>query len=282
VALKIENNPDAYPLSGLDDAEVVYEEPVEGGLTRFMAIFHCTDSEKAGPIRSARIVDPAIVSPYTLIMGDAGGNDIVRAALDTGGIVNVDETSAGEAMFRGDRPGYASEHTLYANSAAVRKIGQKKFDDPPSDDLFKFGDVQDGKKAKTVTISFPSSTAVFTWKEGRYYRSQSEEPLISEGGDQFAADNVLIEQHTINYAKGLTDVVGSPSPEIEDVTGTGKAWLFRDGKAIKGTWERESLEDPVRFKTMSGDEMVLHEGSTWIELLPNNKGDVKGTLEYGK
>jgi hypothetical protein len=282
VALKIENNPDAYPLSGLDHAEVVYEEPVEGGLTRFMAIFQCTDAAKAGPVRSARIVDPAIVSPYTLILGDAGGNDIVRKALDKGGIVNIDETGAGSAMTRVDRPGIATEHTLYGDTAAIRKIGEKDFSDPPADNIFKFGDLQAGKKAKTVTITFPASEADFTWKDGRYYRAQSGTPLISEQGDQFAADNVLIEQHTINYAKGLTDVVGSPSPEIQDVTGTGKAWLFRDGTVIKGTWTRSSLADPVRFETATGDEMQLHEGATWIELLPNDKGEVRGSLDYGK
>ncbi|MEA2460333.1 MAG: hypothetical protein QOH90_510 [Actinomycetota bacterium] len=283
IALKIENNPAAYPLSGLEDAEVVYEEPVEGGLTRFMAIFHCTDAEKAGPVRSARIVDPAILSPYTLILGDAGGNDIVRQALDESGIVQIDETAAGAAMSRADRPGVASEHTLYANTALVRKLGEKKFKDAPSDDIFEFGDIQDGKKAKRVTITFSAgSIANYAWKDGRYYRSQGDEPLISEGGDQFAADNVLVEQHTINFAEGLSDVLGTPSPEIEDVTGSGKAWLFRDGKVIKGTWKRDSVDDPVTFETADGDTMSLHAGTTWIELVPDKKGDLKGSIDFGK
>ncbi|MEA2499343.1 MAG: hypothetical protein QOH26_1748 [Actinomycetota bacterium] len=283
IALKIENNPLAYPLSGLEEAEVVYEEPVEGGLTRFMAIFHCTDAAKAGPVRSARIVDPAILSPYTLILGDAGGNDIVHNALVKGGVVEIDETDAGEAMFRADRPETTFEHTLYADTAAVRKIGEKEFGDPPPDDIFEFGDVQKGKKVKTITATFSAgSVATFTWKEGRWYRSQGDEPLIAESGDQFAADNVLIEQHTVNFAEGLTDVLGTPSPEIADVTGTGKAWLFRDGRVIKGTWTRESEDDPVHFETADGDTMLLAEGSTWIELLPDNKGDVKGSLDFAK
>lgn len=283
IALKIENNPLAYPLSGLEEAEVVYEEPVEGGLTRFMAIYHCTDADKAGPVRSARIVDPAILSPYTLILGDAGGNDIVQKALSDGGVVEIDETKAGEAMQRVERPGITSEHTLYADTAAIRKIGQKSYKNAPSDDLFEFGDVQKGKKAKTVTATFSAgSIATFEWKEGRWYRAQGEEPLIAESGDQFATDNVLIEQHTVNFAEGLSDVLGTPSPEIEDVTGSGKAWLFRDGRVIKGTWTRDSIEDAVRFETSDGDEMVFAEGSIWIELLPDNKGDVKGSLDFGK
>lgn len=74
VAVKVENDPSAYPLSGLDDAEVVYEEVVEGGVTRFMAIYHCTGSGKVGPVRSSRIVDAAIMRPITHILAASGGN----------------------------------------------------------------------------------------------------------------------------------------------------------------------------------------------------------------
>ncbi|HEX2195714.1 MAG TPA: DUF3048 domain-containing protein, partial [Actinomycetota bacterium] len=118
VAIKIENNPVAYPLSGLEDAEIVYEEPVEGGLTRFLAIYHCTDSSQAGPVRSARVVDPPLITPYTRILGAAGGNDIVIDELNAAEIVIVDETKAGSAMTRVERPGITFEHTLYADSAA--------------------------------------------------------------------------------------------------------------------------------------------------------------------
>ena len=283
VGLKIENNPAAYPLSGLEEAEVVYEEPVEGGLSRFLAIYHCTDAAQAGPVRSARIVDPAILLPYTHILGAAGGNDIVRAALDEAELVVIDETGAGTAMSRVERPGVSSEHTLYGDTAAIRKLGRKDFDEPPSE-VFTFGDAEGtGKKATTITITFSLGNVVsFEWKEGRWYRIDNGQPLIGEGGDQFAADNVLIEEHTVNFAEGISDVIGAPSPEIEDVTGSGRAVLFRDGRAFKGTWTRESEEDRVVFETTAGDEMVLKEGTTWIELVPDDKGDLKGSFEYAK
>ncbi|MGI8708323.1 MAG: DUF3048 domain-containing protein, partial [Actinomycetota bacterium] len=91
VAVKIENASVAYPLSGLEKADVVYEEAVEGGVTRFMAIYHCADAAKAGPVRSARAVDPAIMIPTTKILAFSGANEPVMQALGDSEVVIVDE-----------------------------------------------------------------------------------------------------------------------------------------------------------------------------------------------
>lgn len=280
VAVKVENNPSAYPLSGLAEAEVVYEEQVEGGLTRFVALFHCSDAEKAGPVRSARIVDPAIVSPYTRILGAAGGNDAVREALEQGNVIIIDELSAGTAMERVERPGYTMEHTLYANTAALRRLGRKEHADPPPDDLFEFGELEGkARKARSISIQFSSSQMSYAWQDGRWMRFDAGEPLLDEDGTQVGVDNVLVEEHTVNYSD-ISDVVGARSPEIEDVTGSGRAILFRDGRVIVGRWKRATEDDPVRFETKDGDRMILSEGTTWIELLPNKKGEVKGSVSW--
>lgn len=283
VAVKIENNIAAYPLSGLEEADVVYEEVVEGGLTRFLAIYHCSDSQKAGPVRSARIIDPGIMIPYTRILAAAGGNDAVRAELAASDIFSIDESSAGETMTRAERPGISSEHTLYGNTSALRKLGDKHYDEPPSDDLFEFGDVQSpSKKASSVTVNMSSTVVRYEWNGEQWARFDHDAPLSMESGTEITVDNVLLEQHTVNLSETLGDVIGSASTEIADVTGQGKAVLFRDGRRIVGRWKRESMEDPVVFETKSGDAMVLHEGTTWIELVPDDAGDVKGSFSVEK
>ena len=280
IAVKVENNPSAYPLSGLEEAEIIYEEQVEGGLTRFMAIYHCTDVSKTGPIRSARIVDPAIMAPITRILAAAGGNPTVRDNLDQFDIVAIDETDAGSAMTRVAREGISSEHTLYGNTAALRKLGKKRFDDAPADDLFHFSDELDGKGKKTsrIVLDFGSSDISYEWTDGQWFRSDDGEPLIMESGNQLGVDNVLIEEHTVDLSDTLGDILGTPSPEIVDVTGTGRAILFRDGRMIVGQWTRESTDDPVVFTTTTGDDLELKPGRTLIELLPNQEGDVKGSF----
>ncbi len=282
VAVKIENASIAYPLSGLEDAEIVYEELVEGGLTRFLAIYHCTDATKAGPVRSSREVDPAIMTPITRILAAAGGNDAVREVLSNNDIVLVDESSAGDAMQRIPRVGISSEHTLYADTVSLRKLGKKQYSKAPPEDIFRFGDLEGkAKRARTISVEFGTASASYQWDGEQWLRFDEGQPLMSEAGQQIGVDNVIIEEHKINFS-GLTDVTGASSTVIEDVTGSGRAVLFRDGKAVKGRWERDTVEGPVRFVTKAGDEMALAQGSTWIELVPSAKGEAKGSFSYAK
>jgi hypothetical protein len=284
VAVKIENAPVAYPLSGLDEAEVVFEELVEGGVTRFMAVYHCTDSAKAGPVRSARIVDPAIVTPITKILAYSGQNAPVLQALEDAGLVRLTEDTAGDGLQRIPREGLSLEHTLYANTKLLRKLGQKEYSDPPPEDIFDFGDVpESAKPAASVSINFnPVNTVRYDWSGDGWLRFEGDEPFVMESGDQVSVENVLIEEHTVNLSATVVDVVGNPSLEIADETGSGRAVLFRDGKVLKGTWTREDIESPAVFETKDGERFVFAPGSIWIELVPDDKGDVKGSFKFAK
>ncbi|HVM35798.1 MAG TPA: DUF3048 domain-containing protein [Actinomycetota bacterium] len=283
VAVKIENNPVAYPLSGLEEAEVVYEELVEGGQTRFMAIYHCSDSSKAGPVRSSRQVDPAIMMPITRILAAAGGNDIVRDFLDDAGVVLIDEDSAGEAMQRIPRTGISLEHTLYGDTKLLRKLGAKEYRSPPPEDTFLFGELPaKSRRARTVSVEFsPEVTVDYEWAQGKWLRSDRGAPLTSESGQQIGVDNLIIEEHTVVNSRKIVDVAGNPSIEIIDVTGSGRALVFRDGRVIKAMWTRENPKDRVVYRTKDGDEIALKPGTTWVELVPNQKGELKGQVTFG-
>jgi hypothetical protein len=248
-----------------------------------MAIYHCTDTKKVGPVRSARLVDPAIMTPITRILGDAGGNDIVLKALDKANIISIDENKAGNAMRRVYRPDVSSEHTLYASTPALRKIGQKSFKKPPPDGIFEYGDALAGKEVKGVDMVFSGSTTVsYKWTGGKWHRSDHGEALTMESGVPIAVDNVIIEQHEVNYSSGVYDVAGNQSVEISDVTGSGKAILFRDGVMTEGRWLRKTVESAVQYRTKDGETMVLDPGTTWIELLPDSKGALKGSYSVTK
>lgn len=284
VAVKIENAAIAYPLSGLEDADIVYEEVVEGGVTRFLAVYHCSDTSKAGPVRSARFIDPSIMIPTTRILGFSGANRIVLDNLGSNDIIQIEETNAGDAMQRVPREGLSTEHTLYADSAALRKIGAKEFDDAPPDDMFEFGELEGkSKKASSITIQFSGATTVsYEWDGEQWARSQNGEAFVDEAGGQIGVDNVIVESHVVNLSETIVDVAGNPSIEIADETGSGTAVLFRDNKAIVGTWEREDVGAPVVFTTKAGDAMILKPGKTWIHLVPNDEGEVKGSFSFDR
>ena len=280
VAVKVENNPVAYPLSGLQEAEVVYEEVVEGGITRFMALYHCTDASTIGPVRSTRIVDGPIVRPITRLLAAAGGNAIVRRHLRKDQVIILDELNSGDAMRRVDRGSVSIEHTLYGDSKKLRALGEKRFDNPPPQDLFTFGDPEGkGRRMREVSLRFSNATTVtYTWRKGRWMRFDDGRPLLDPSGKQIGVDNVLVERHEVNYSKHVADIAGNFSIEIADTTGRGQALLLRDGRAYRGRWVRKTEKEPVRFRTQSGEPLSLRPGTTWVELLPNGKGEIKGSI----
>jgi Protein of unknown function (DUF3048) N-terminal domain/Protein of unknown function (DUF3048) C-terminal domain len=291
LALKIENLPSAYPDSGLEKADIVFEEPVEGGLTRFVAVYHCGDAAKAGPVRSARPIDPVLIRPMTRLLADGGGapgdlNALRKAKIFSisGGAPRPHEILAGGAMRRISRPGMAYEHTLYANTAALRKLGEKHFGSPPPDGIFNFGEPEAvGKKAHSITVNYQNATIVnYHWRHGMWMRYEGSEPFVTGAGKQLGFQNVLVLQYKIDLSKTDVDVLGNGAPVIRNPTGTGKAFLFRDGHAVKGRWTRKSLKDPMTLETKSGQDMVLHPGHTIIEVLPNNKGQIEGKLSFKK
>ena len=283
IALKIENSPDSRPQSGLDQADIVYEEIVEGGVTRFMAIYHCHDVAEGGPVRSARFDDPKIAKPFTRILAFSGANDIVIRELKKQKLIALDEINAsGGPLFRVP-PGSTDVHSVFANTVKLRKLGKKKGKaDPPDHSFFEFGDIPDGGgKVKSVTLNFnPSNEIVWRWKGKRWVRFEAGVPFTSSGGGQIGTPNLLVQEVEVNNSKSITDVAGNPSPDI-DLNGKGRAFLFRDGRLVRGTWKANKDGIPS-FESNGGDPFAFEVGSTWIELLPSKKGNVAGSIKISK
>src|SRR5918995_7009975 len=115
VAVKIENSPQSRPQSGLGEADVVFEEIVEGGVTRFAAIYHCGSSKKVGPVRSARFDDPRIVGPFTSVLAYSGANGIVEKELQKNDMVLFTEQADAAKVFFREPEGSQDVHSLRMN-----------------------------------------------------------------------------------------------------------------------------------------------------------------------
>jgi hypothetical protein len=282
VALKIENSPDSRPQTGLDQADIVYEEIVEGGVTRFMAIYHCHDAAEGGPVRSARFDDPKIAKPFTRILAFSGANDIVLEELRERKLIALDENNASGPLFRVP-PESTDVHSVFGNTVQLRKRGKKQGKaEPPEDSFFEFGDIPDGaQKTKSVTLNFnPSNEIAWRWKGQRWMRFEAGVPFNTSGGEQIGTPNLLVQEVDVNNSTSITDVAGNPSPDI-DLSGKGRAFLFRDGRLIRGKWKANKDGVPS-FETNSGDPFTFEVGSTWIELLPSKKGNVAGSIKFSK
>lgn len=271
LAVKVENTPDAYPLAGLQTADVVYEELVEGGITRFMALYQCKEAKKVGPVRSARTTDPKVLVQYDprSVIAFSGGQLAVVHAVERSGLVSFDEDSGGDAFWR-DTERY-EPHNLFVNTRKLRARSAKQTDgEGPPRRLFPF-DAEPpaaGKRASQVSMAFSSSvTATWRWDKGagRWQRMFEDAPMTLDTGTPITAANVIIQQVVV-IEGNLVDVLGYHSPEVT-LTGSGKAWVLRDGTLIAGRWSRPVMGAVTKFVTKTGEIIPLAPGNTWIELV---------------
>lgn len=276
LAVKVENTDAAYPLAGLNAADVIYEEPVEGGITRFVALYQCDGATRVGPIRSARTTDPKILSQYAEapLLAYSGAARQVTEAVDDAGIVSLTETSARDAFERDETR--SAPHNLYVSIGALfraAKAADVSFSQPAEVLTFD-GDVPDpSKRIRRATVTFSTATvAEWVWSGGRWVRHLDGEPMVLEDGEPIAADTIVVQEVVVTESN-IRDASGAASPEVK-LTGGGRAWILRDGRRIVGRWERSSLGDVTRFVTNDGEEIALAPGRTFFQLIPEESGSV--------
>lgn len=269
LAVKIDNVDIARPQAGLDRADIVIEETVEGGLTRLMAIFQCDSAENIGPIRSARTSDGDILRLLGgAVFGYSGANPKAIAPVRaTSGAVLVAFDDSPQYFHR--ESGRAMPHDVMSSTATILKAGlarNHKLHAPRT--VFSYGDPKGaGKKVRTASLSWSSYTsAVWNWNGHGWARTQNGTPDVLTNGKRVVATNVVIMSITTRNS-GLHDVLGNASPD-DVVTGSGKVWVLRDGKVIGGTWKRANRTKRMILRDKAGNILPLHPGRTWVELLP--------------
>jgi Protein of unknown function (DUF3048) N-terminal domain/Protein of unknown function (DUF3048) C-terminal domain len=267
LAVKIENYPDARPQAGLQSADIVYEEQVEGGITRFIAVYQCHDDARVGPVRSARTTDPDVLAQFGVpILAFSGAAPNVVRAVDRANLTPITETT-GVGAFSRD-PDRESPHNLYAGTKALYRVAGSKRPAPAP--VFTYSDEVAGRSRVVSAVHLPFSTTYadvyWAWdrRAGQWVRSHGDVPHTVEGGEQVSATNVVIQvvQMVIGPRGGI-------SPHLT-LTGSGKAYVLRDGRMVAGRWQRPTRHDITRFVTKDGEEIALAPGRTWVELLPSS------------
>ena len=265
LAIKIDNHPLARPQVGINQADVVLEEIVEGNITRFVAIFHSQDSDPVGPVRSARTQDPLLLAHFGgALFANSGGNAGSMAAVrNSEDIVDVGQNSLPGAFFRqSGRPG---PHNLFSNTSDLFAGGPDDVGRPPQ--LFSYLDAEadppeGAVEAAGVELQYGGVTVVYEWDdaEGGWIRTQAGTPHVDGDEVQVAPTNVVVME--TDYGRSSA-AAGSPEAIV---TGSGRALVLTQGTVQEGTWERETPQDVATLTTDSGATMVLTPGRTWIAL----------------
>lgn len=280
IALMIENAAfgGVRPQSGLSYAQVIYELPVEGGITRFLAIFAGDLPERVGPIRSARATYLEFSSEYDALFGHAGGSPEAMAAVDGLAIKNLSALSTDSRFFYRDNL-LVAPHNLFSGSDLLIKALRDKqlVEAEPTYEPWEFKD--DSPAAQPMTepwsIDFGSGplyaiTYTYNKKTNTYDRSNGGEIHTDAiNGDSLSPKTVIVQ------------IVPAAVPAGDEgrvnyvVTGTGKAYFGMDGKVIEGTWSKFDRASRTIFRDEAGNRLALNRGQIWISIVP-----ASGTVLY--
>lgn len=293
VVVKIENDPIVRPQTGLDRADLIFEELVEGGATRFAVAYQSEIPDEVGPVRSVRHVDVAIAAPIADVFVFSGGAKrtmrFVGRKLPTT-ISVVREGAPG--MNR--KPGLAAPHDLFLDTKQMLSAVAEH--DTPTSGFFvpapkpvaspvptssatqaPVVPAPVGKTVNSVAVTF-SNFAGPNWKwnatDKLWMRSEGVKPFKNKDGSQFGTNNLMIiEVREIDAGyKGST---GGYVPRTV-LTGSGRAWVLSNGKAVEVKWNKPRVDSQMELSDTNGNPFTMPTGRTWVELLP-----VETTGTYG-
>ena len=275
VAVKVENTAAARPQSGLEDADIVFEEQVEGGITRYNAVFHAHTPEEIGPVRSVRPMDPGIAAPFGGMLVYSGGTPAFESRVPASGLRGFNEDQALGALYRVKFR--AMPHNLYLSIPKLyEKVGKDRTIEPDAPQIFDFANPDQGERptavssgvpANSLVARFPSLVAGYTWIGSRWQRSDGGVASSARSGAPLQTDNVVVVLTTI-INTGAKDAAGSAVPETV-LTGSGTAYVASGGSIAQVTWSKDSEGSPLVLTDSAGASVLLNRGTTWIELLPN-------------
>jgi hypothetical protein len=267
MAFSIDNNSEARPQSGLDKADIVYEVPAEGGITRYLAVFFHGEAVKIGPIRSARPYLIDLAREWDAVYAHCGQSPQAQAYFSNYNIAHINEILHSSGFWR-DKSRKAP-HNLYTSTSGmwkeIVKLGWDKKTEPEGYTFRLQDESVPGEAAGNITIQYRNDKVGYRYdpQKGVYLRYiNNSEYKDLNSGVQLSAANILIQQVSVR-------TIDSEGRREIGLKGEGKAMLFSGGHVIKGTWKKSSDSSRTRFYDESGAEMKMIAGQTWIQLIPS-------------
>jgi Protein of unknown function (DUF3048) N-terminal domain/Protein of unknown function (DUF3048) C-terminal domain len=265
LAVKIDNIVLARPQTGLPDADIVYVLPVEGGLSRFLAIFSSHFPPIIGPVRSARADDLELLRQFGRpAFAWSGAQPRLTRVVERARIVDLYANLVNGYYRDYNRVApynlYAQTHQLLAEAKGASKA---------HDIGFSFGPPNPGGRVtSSASVSYPAASFKFTWspKRGRWLVWMDGARAASTEGEQLSAATVVIQHTDVSTSKFLE--YGLRPPYAQSI-GRGTAIVLRNGKAYRVNWSRPRPDDGTTFTTQSGQRMRFAPGPVWIVLVGN-------------
>jgi Protein of unknown function (DUF3048) N-terminal domain/Protein of unknown function (DUF3048) C-terminal domain len=263
LVVKIDNIVYARPQTGLNHADIVYVIPVEGGLSRFMAVFSSHFPPVIGPVRSAREDDIALLRQY-------GRPAFAYSGATPTLLPYIHRTARIVDLYAGIASGYYRDYNriapynLYAHTRQL--LAQAPSASKAHDIGFRFGPAPaGGSLTRSASVSYPAASFRFTWSaaKGRWLVTMDGTPAVTSDGVRLSAATVVIQHTTVRTSRFIE--YGSRPPYAES-TGSGTAQVLRDGKTWTAHWSRPAANGGTTFTTASGKPMTFARGPVWVVL----------------
>lgn len=267
LVVKIDNlDGAARPQVGINQADVVYEERVESGVTRFLAVFHSTDAAPIGPVRSARTTDiPVFTALNRPLFAWSGSNELMAADIRAGNMVDVGHTPAVDQYFR-ERARPAPHNLFIQGYQSMVDTHRADAGVPPP--LFTFrpeGVPAVGEPVTGVELAFGGSASPavsFAWNGAGWDRSQNGTPHVDSAGVAASPANVVVQFVEYGQYRGAGPSV------VAELVGEGEVWVLTGGQRIVGRWSKPTVDAVTQYLLPDGTPIGLTPGRTWVELPP--------------
>jgi len=269
IVVTIDNLGQARPQSGIGSADLVYEIPAEGGISRYLAVFYHGSSAKIGPVRSARPYMVDIAKEFNAVYIHCGGSQDALDYLSRGNLPYANEFGNSKYFWR-DKSRRAP-HNLYISSEnLLQMLNDKGWNESVSVKSFIFlekGQTIDSRmQVGELEIKYPAARDKYIYDsaQGGYLRYVNGDPFIDAETDaQIVAANILVQEVR-------STVLDSEGRLAIDMVGDGDALLFTQGFVKEGVWQRDSLSGRTVFKDAEGSQWPLSPGQTWIQVVDQN------------
>jgi hypothetical protein len=260
LAVKVDNLAPARPQTGLTDADIIYVLPVEGGLSRLLAVFSSHFPPVIGPVRSAREDDLELLAQFGRpAFAYSGAQPQLLPVVEKARIAGLYADRVG-GYFRDPRR--AAPHNLYAHTQQL--LAEAPGASTASGIGFRFGPAPaGGRPAASFTVSYRAATFTFRWSAagGRWLAWMDGRPAAAAEGGQLGAPTVVIQYTTVRTSRFREQ---GARPPYAQSTGTGTGVALRGGQAYAIRWSRPDASGGTTFTTTSGQPMTFARGPVWV------------------
>ncbi len=265
LVVKIDDTNEAHPQIGIDKADLVYIEQVEGGLVRLAAIFSTEVPPKIGPVRSARISDIDLMAQFGKVaFFYSGAQSKFRPVIQAANLFDIGAEHESSKLYGRDPNRFAPYNMILDGAEATARIAD--LDVATAKNIgWNFGKLSNkGDSITSVKIHWPAANYSANWNGKSWDLSHNGKPDVTSDGVQLSPSTFVIQKVVIADSI-YKDKLGGVTP-LSVTIGEGTGWVLRDGLAIKATWNRPDASSGTTWSDLEGNEIKFAPGQVWVAL----------------